>query len=61
MLGFSAGDLAALATAAVAAVVGQPICLDPSCPAKFYPPLSTRKFTTHRFRPTTHRFKFLPY
>ena len=38
MLGFSAGALSALATAAVAAVAGHPFRTDPTCPTKLYPP-----------------------
>jgi hypothetical protein len=41
MLGFSAGALAAPATAAIAAVAGQPLSSDPTCPTKFYPPPNT--------------------
>jgi hypothetical protein len=37
MLGFSAGALAALATAAVAAVAGHLLRTDPTCPTKLYP------------------------
>ena len=38
MLGFSAGALSDLATAAVAAVAGHPFRTDPACPTKLYPP-----------------------
>jgi hypothetical protein len=38
MLGFSAVALAALATAAIVAVAGQPLSPDPACPTTLYPP-----------------------
>ena len=42
MLGFSAGALAALATAAVAAVAGHPFQTDTTCPpTKLYPSPTT--------------------